>query len=421
MDEILASIRRIIEGREEAETPAEAPQDRVLKSVPQPVSHEALRMDVKGEKAPHAAAPRADLRSEESQRVESSRAEEAPYRDVRNQEALRVESTPRANAADQEALRQEAPRLEIPSQQDAPRSEVPRVEARSSEAERAIVEGQASQFRDAASPAPKAPFTPAEDTTHTSVGLKAVNDEGTTPFAGAKTSEVERQVASQMEELATVSVARMRAASLEDAVRGFRKNGVEDADPEAGDEADIDAQAFSSEFDEAAFATELLVNAGLMDEPLSQPEAVTPAEAVKLRLAYPESPAEGEIAAEASLETAIGAAIDYPDLPESTPAADGGRKEVAQAANDVADAPVDAASRGALVSMISGDAQGKIQTSFTELATALRDEQAKRMDATVREMLQPMLSDWLEDNLPIIVERLVREEIERVARGPKRV
>ena len=42
------------------------------------------------------------------------------------------------------------------------------------------------------------------------------------------------------------------------------------------------------------------------------------------------------------------------------------------------------------------------------------------VEALVREMLRPMLSDWLEDNLPSIVERMVREEIERVARGPRR-
>jgi cell pole-organizing protein PopZ len=32
-------------------------------------------------------------------------------------------------------------------------------------------------------------------------------------------------------------------------------------------------------------------------------------------------------------------------------------------------------------------------------------------------MLRPMLRVWLDDNLPTIVERLVRAEIERVARG----
>ena len=34
-----------------------------------------------------------------------------------------------------------------------------------------------------------------------------------------------------------------------------------------------------------------------------------------------------------------------------------------------------------------------------------------------REMLRPMLKNWLDDNLPSLVERLVRAEIQRVARG----
>jgi hypothetical protein len=34
-------------------------------------------------------------------------------------------------------------------------------------------------------------------------------------------------------------------------------------------------------------------------------------------------------------------------------------------------------------------------------------------------MLRPMLKQWLDENLPAIVERLVRAEIQRVARGRK--
>lgn len=36
------------------------------------------------------------------------------------------------------------------------------------------------------------------------------------------------------------------------------------------------------------------------------------------------------------------------------------------------------------------------------------------LDALVREMLQPMLTDWIERNLPDIVERLVQSEIRRM-------
>ena len=38
------------------------------------------------------------------------------------------------------------------------------------------------------------------------------------------------------------------------------------------------------------------------------------------------------------------------------------------------------------------------------------------LEDLIREMLRPMLKAWLEDNLPRIVERLVRAEIERVKR-----
>jgi uncharacterized protein len=37
----------------------------------------------------------------------------------------------------------------------------------------------------------------------------------------------------------------------------------------------------------------------------------------------------------------------------------------------------------------------------------------------VEDLLRPMLKNWLEGNLPQMVERLVREEIERVSRGPR--
>ncbi|MFC0306028.1 DUF2497 domain-containing protein, partial [Rhizorhabdus histidinilytica] len=36
------------------------------------------------------------------------------------------------------------------------------------------------------------------------------------------------------------------------------------------------------------------------------------------------------------------------------------------------------------------------------------------LDALVREMLQPMLADWIERNLPDMVERLVQAEIRRM-------
>jgi cell pole-organizing protein PopZ len=46
-------------------------------------------------------------------------------------------------------------------------------------------------------------------------------------------------------------------------------------------------------------------------------------------------------------------------------------------------------------------------------------QNARTLDDLVQDMLRPMLKAWLDDNLPTIVERLVRTEIERVSRGPR--
>ena len=39
------------------------------------------------------------------------------------------------------------------------------------------------------------------------------------------------------------------------------------------------------------------------------------------------------------------------------------------------------------------------------------------MDGILSDMMRPLVRSWLDDNLSGIVERVVREEIERVSRG----
>jgi cell pole-organizing protein PopZ len=62
----------------------------------------------------------------------------------------------------------------------------------------------------------------------------------------------------------------------------------------------------------------------------------------------------------------------------------------------------------------------QVARSFGELTLALDSTATRSFDEIAEEMLRPMLQEWLDDNLPTLVERLVREEIERVARGPRR-
>jgi cell pole-organizing protein PopZ len=58
-----------------------------------------------------------------------------------------------------------------------------------------------------------------------------------------------------------------------------------------------------------------------------------------------------------------------------------------------------------------------VSASFSALSTTVALQSSEMIERLVREMLRPMLKTWLDDNLPSLVERLVRAEIQRVARG----
>ena len=67
--------------------------------------------------------------------------------------------------------------------------------------------------------------------------------------------------------------------------------------------------------------------------------------------------------------------------------------------------------------LLSGAAAASIQQAFGVLSHTILSQNAKTLEDIVKDMLRPMLKTWLDDNLPGLVERLVRAEIERVSRG----
>jgi cell pole-organizing protein PopZ len=67
--------------------------------------------------------------------------------------------------------------------------------------------------------------------------------------------------------------------------------------------------------------------------------------------------------------------------------------------------------------LVSASTDAAVASSFQSLATSMFLRDSDLIARTAREMLRPMLKQWLDDNLPVMVERLVRAEIERVARG----
>ncbi len=54
---------------------------------------------------------------------------------------------------------------------------------------------------------------------------------------------------------------------------------------------------------------------------------------------------------------------------------------------------------------------------FNALQNTVLSNNARTLEDLVKEMLRPMLKSWLDDNLPNLVERIVKAEIERVSRG----
>jgi cell pole-organizing protein PopZ len=67
--------------------------------------------------------------------------------------------------------------------------------------------------------------------------------------------------------------------------------------------------------------------------------------------------------------------------------------------------------------LLSPSTTAAVDSAFNTLAQTVLVKNARTLEEMVAEMLRPMLKTWLDDNLPGMVERIVRDEIERVSRG----
>ena len=125
-----------------------------------------------------------------------------------------------------------------------------------------------------------------------------------------------------------------------------------------------------------------------------------PDRSVRRPIVQPEAPQPETTTSEPVVEAAF-------ERPSSNDAPAG----TAQVRAAVTEAP---AVRAAILSEHTGR---QVAAAFGELSDAFASRSKKTFDEMAEEMLRPMLQDWLDNNLPTLVERLVREEIERVARG----
>jgi cell pole-organizing protein PopZ len=67
--------------------------------------------------------------------------------------------------------------------------------------------------------------------------------------------------------------------------------------------------------------------------------------------------------------------------------------------------------------LMSQSTVSAVDSAFNALAQTVLSNNARTLEDLVKEMLRPMLKAWLDDNLPNLVEKIVRAEIERVSRG----
>jgi cell pole-organizing protein PopZ len=68
--------------------------------------------------------------------------------------------------------------------------------------------------------------------------------------------------------------------------------------------------------------------------------------------------------------------------------------------------------------LVGDHAAGLAASAFGSLSSALlMPKDGRTLEDVVRELLRPLLKEWLDQNLPRIVEAKVEEEVHRIARG----
>ncbi|MDP2621747.1 MAG: DUF2497 domain-containing protein [Hyphomicrobiales bacterium] len=67
--------------------------------------------------------------------------------------------------------------------------------------------------------------------------------------------------------------------------------------------------------------------------------------------------------------------------------------------------------------LLSSPTDASVASAFASLEKFVQSTHSRNLEEVVSGTLRPLLKEWLDANLPPLVERLVREEIERVSRG----
>jgi hypothetical protein len=160
------------------------------------------------------------------------------------------------------------------------------------------------------------------------------------------------------------------------------------------------------------------------DAPAGEEAEAAPAEAEAAAEAAPEPAPEPEPEPAAAAEPEPVAAAAQPE-PEPEPAAEEEALELTEKVEthgdlDVFTAPAaePAAAPASVEALVSERAASAAASSFGALSAAIIMPRGDRtLEDVVRELLRPLLQQWLDENLPGIVQQAVESEVERIARG----
>jgi uncharacterized protein len=156
--------------------------------------------------------------------------------------------------------------------------------------------------------------------------------------------------------------------------------------------------------DELKEAREFLQSVASAPEPKPEPEPIKPMP-------------EPEIFAESENERGTGGIVEPRD--------ENAGKAGIEMANPKDDS-VEFAPNGSAEKLVSEAAAAATTATFAELARSMAQEptssgnmalgSGRTLEDLVKEMLRPMLKDWLDQNLPPMVEHMVRRELDRMTR-----
>ena len=232
----------------------------------------------------------------------------------------------------------------------------------------------------------------------------------------AMLAELEQQVISEVAEELSAPPETVRSAEIEapHSIELMEQPTLEDEAEAAASSADLPAEPTTA----AAPVTETqpTQQADLATEPASPSEAAPEAESKAVSSSEDLQARAEQVREELGLTTAAAGNLTLEQRLEryrvrgKMRAAERAAEEAedSETLRDAVQASIDAAPAGAAPAV-----------SAKDVAKALLDENTSLLTGQMEEFMRPVIRQWLSENLAGLVERLVREEIERVSRGRK--